>query len=408
MHSENASSRRRNFLQRCAQCAVVLFGVGICVASAKLRAADLLVADRLSNAVYRYNDAGALQGTVVGPIDHLNANLNQPAGIGISPDAKEIYVSSSQNNLVVKYDYSAATGKASNPSIFADASDGLAFPNDIQFSPDGSKIYVANLGAGRVAQFNTDGTSAGPSLSLPADSGGEASSMAFVSANELLVGAFANGGVAVSDSGLTSFSTYLVQPTPTMSGATGLMVHDTHVYVSGLFTSSIRRFDLTSGAIDSTWGISGVGFPQDLTVAPDGNGFLAGILGFSNGSGSISRYAWDGTLINTFASPSSNGFTEATAFVVVPTPLAGDFNNDGVVDAADYVAWRNASPTDTLPNDLTPGVVDASDYNDWRANFGKSNLPSGASLAGSNVPEPNNLLMLFTAIMATSAFRFRT
>src|SRR5882762_8844665 len=79
------------------------------------RAADLLVADRLSNSVYRYSAAGALLGTVV---DH-SADLNQPSGIGMSPDFKELFVSSSQNNRVMKYDYDAATGVASNPTIFA-------------------------------------------------------------------------------------------------------------------------------------------------------------------------------------------------------------------------------------------------------------------------------------------------
>jgi hypothetical protein len=54
-----------------------------------------------------------------------------------------------------------------------------------------------------------------------------------------------------------------------------------------------------------------------------------------------------------------------------PAPT-GDFNDNGTVDAADYVAWRNAGPTDTLPNDLTPGVVDAQDYIDWQTNFGAS------------------------------------
>ena len=61
----------------------------------------------------------------------------------------------------MKYDYNAATGVATNPTIFADASAGLAFPNDIQFSPDGSKIYVANLSTGNVTRFNLDGSSAG-------------------------------------------------------------------------------------------------------------------------------------------------------------------------------------------------------------------------------------------------------
>ena len=141
----------------------IIFG-----ALSESRAADLLVADRLSNSVYRYSDSGALLGTVV---DH-STDLNQPAGIGISPDSKELFVSSSQNNRVMKYDYNAATGVATNPTVFADASDGLAFPNDIQFSPDGSKIYVANLGGGGVARFNVDGSSAGSPLALPPNSSG--------------------------------------------------------------------------------------------------------------------------------------------------------------------------------------------------------------------------------------------
>ncbi len=310
----------------------------------------------------------------------------------------------------MKYDYNAATGMATNPTIFADASAGLAFPNDIQFSPDGSKIYVANLGGGNVVRFNTDGSSAGSPLALPSGVNPEASSMAFASPSELLVGSFANGGVAISNSDVSAFPGYLVQPTPAINGATGLMIHDDYLYVSGLFTSSIRRFALANGQIDASWGITGVDFPQDLATAPDGNGFLAGILGQFGGGGNISHYAFDGTLLGTFASHGGGGFTEATAFVAVPTApigLIGDFNNDGVVDAADYVVWRNASPTATLPNDRTPGVVDASDYADWRANFGKTQPASGAALGGNPVPEPAGVLLLFVAIMSGSTFRNR-
>jgi hypothetical protein len=48
----------------------------------------------------------------------------------------------------------------------------------------------------------------------------------------------------------------------------------------------------------------------------------------------------------------------------------GDYNDNGKIDTADYVVWRNAGATDTLPNDSTPGVVDVADYNLWKANFG--------------------------------------
>ena len=57
-----------------------------------------------------------------------------------------------------------------------------------------------------------------------------------------------------------------------------------------------------------------------------------------------------------------------TAAVTVP----GDYNADGIVDGADYVAWRDRLGSNVpLPNDDTPGV-DASDYQRWRQNFGQS------------------------------------
>jgi len=92
---------------------------------------------------------------------------------------------------------------------------------------------------------------------------------------------------------------------------------------------------------------------------------------------------------------------------VIPTsnPI-GDFNNNGVVDGADYVVWRNAGPNDTLPNDPTPGTVNQSDYNTWRSNFGASStVPSTqfrglvhyvSSFTGSAaaVPEPSCVLLV--------------
>ena len=61
----------------------------------------------------------------------------------------------------------------------------------------------------------------------------------------------------------------------------------------------------------------------------------------------------------------------------VPAGVAGDFNGNGTVDAADYVVWRNGGP---LANEVTaPGTVNADDYTDWRARFG--NAPAGSAAA---------------------------
>ena len=99
--------------------------------------------------------------------------------------------------------------------------------------------------------------------------------------------------------------------------------------------------------------------------------------------------------------PTINGLTfnlaqsaSSTMLQVVNAPfLAGDYNGNGTVDAADYVAWRNAG---TLLNDATPGVQPG-DYDIWRANFG---LTAGnGSVAGANatVPEPATLALLMIA-----------
>jgi hypothetical protein len=79
-------------------------------------------------------------------------------------------------------------------------------------------------------------------------------------------------------------------------------------------------------------------------------------------------------------------------FTVPPPPtggLIGDYNNNGVVDAADYVLWRNGGP---LMNDSTPAGVGPEDYNVWRENFGKTATPGSAAAAA--VPEPSTFVLL--------------
>ena len=56
----------------------------------------------------------------------------------------------------------------------------------------------------------------------------------------------------------------------------------------------------------------------------------------------------------------------------VPAQLAGDFNLNGAIDAADYVLWRNTlGSTSNLAADGNGNrVVDSGDYTLWRRRFG--------------------------------------
>ena len=79
---------------------------------------------------------------------------------------------------------------------------------------------------------------------------------------------------------------------------------------------------------------------------------------------------------------------------VVPK-LDGDFNHDGVVDAADYVVWRK-NPNGTQAQ-----------YVVWHEHFGQP-LGSGAGASlNANVPEPATLVLLMFAAAGRCLWRRR-
>jgi hypothetical protein len=79
-----------------------------------------------------------------------------------------------------------------------------------------------------------------------------------------------------------------------------------------------------------------------------------------------------------------------------PAGVIGDYNDDGKVDAADYVVWRKLNGTlTTLPNDSTPGIVSPADFDEWRAHFG---MMAGTGSSAAAVPEPGTLMALLFAL----------
>src|SRR5262249_44422428 len=86
--------------------------------------------------------------------------------------------------------------------------------------------------------------------------------------------------------------------------------------------------------------------------------------------------------------------------------VAGDYNNNGVVDAGDFVVWRKRlNQAVTISNDITPGTVVAQDYIEWQNRFGKTTFDFGAG-AGANIPEPTGLFLV-VGMVAVSSTWFR-
>jgi T5SS/PEP-CTERM-associated repeat protein len=89
---------------------------------------------------------------------------------------------------------------------------------------------------------------------------------------------------------------------------------------------------------------------------------------------------------------------------VASTGTPGDYNNNGIVDAGDYVLYRKyAGTTHVLPNDPTGGTIGTIQYNTWRSHFGQP-PGSGSGLDGAQVPEPATLVLFVSAASLAIGF----
>ncbi len=83
-----------------------------------------------------------------------------------------------------------------------------------------------------------------------------------------------------------------------------------------------------------------------------------------------------------------------------PQGVPGDYNGNGVVDAADYVLWRNGG---ALQNEgATPGSNTPEDYTYWRSRFGATS-GSGAAVAAA-VPEPSAVVLMFAGLLGSCGY----
>jgi hypothetical protein len=92
---------------------------------------------------------------------------------------------------------------------------------------------------------------------------------------------------------------------------------------------------------------------------------------------------------------------------IMPPASTGDYNENGVVDAADYVVWRETlNQTVAMSGDGADGnrsgTVDPGDYDFWRMNFGSvvPPLATGSGQSGA-VPEPASAFVLLIGLIGS-------
>jgi len=127
-------------------------------------------------------------------------------------------------------------------------------------------------------------------------------------------------------------------------------------------------------------------------------GDLFDILDFATLSGNFAAMnlpVLDGGLVWDTSQLSVDGTLCAGACIV---PGTGDYNGDGVVDAADYTIWRDTlgSQLDLRADGTGDGMVNEADYVFWNDRFG--NVVGTSS--GAAVPEPTSVVLVIAGLLA--------
>jgi hypothetical protein len=144
-----------------------------------------------------------------------------------------------------------------------------------------------------------------------------------------------------------------------------------------------------------------------VNAAPPTAGDMFDVLDFASLSGAFATLILPG-LSAGLAWDTSSLYTDGRLAVVAG--LAGDYNGDGTVDAADYTLWR-----DNLGGDASAlaagsrdpanfGPVSVEDYAFWTNNLGNSNGGAAAAVA---VPEPMTILSACCLWLALGLGRMR-
>ncbi len=169
-------------------------------------------------------------------------------------------------------------------------------------------------------------------------------------------------------------------------------------YNTEAVTGSGRTHDNASAAVTYNT-LAGEGWP---TINNQSSIWLNNLTGEANAGANWTRAGAAGDTLSQQAEPifqtaidhpggdvGSPGYAPGVA-----ATLPGDFNDDNVVDAADYVVWRKSSGP-------------PADYQSWRINFGIIASGSGSAIDDRAVPEPVGIILMAIGLVALCVRRRR-
>ena len=181
-------------------------------------------------------------------------------------------------------------------------------------------------------------------------------------------------------------------------------------------TLTVGALTLNSGSI-AKFELAGIAPAEFDRMVVSLGASLGGTLQVSLGNAAFNPAAGDsfdildwGGLIGTFGAielPTLAGgvmwnASELYTDGVLRVTLLGDYNHDGIVDAADYTVWRNSLGqlgTGLAADGNGNGRIDGDDYGIWKAHYGEGSLGGGGQSI-ETVPEPESFAIMILCLIA--------
>ena len=226
----------------------------------------------------------------------------------------------------------------------------------------------------------------------------------------------ATSGTEPADYGGRANFVVIIIPPPVFFAGRNLVAD---VERAALPVSGSNQFDLSTTNLTFTGGDIAYRATDDIadsaTIVGEGNTL--------SGNGTLGLLSQGGRVYETLTVPVDASFSFGDASATINLNLDGqivakylipasngDYNQNGVVDGADYVVWRDTSGQTGVglaADGNGDGQVTNADFTLWRSKFGQSaGVGAGDISQGGVVPEPSSVAILLSSI-AIGRVRFR-
>jgi hypothetical protein len=206
-------------------------------------------------------------------------------------------------------------------------------------------------------------------------------------------GSGVSGPFATPDNGMSTFA-QRVQGSQNWAGSAGLGTPGIDYLIVPVASQTFGANTSPGGAFDLVF--TDVSFMSDWAAGSNSGLFLRTQFEASNNA-AISFFTRNAANLN------------VRPELIVSYTLIGDYNQNDVVDAADYIVWRKTlgqTGSGLAADGNGNNQIDPGDYDVWSANFGKT-AGSGATAGLPSsvlVPEPTSLLLLLCSLIPSLSF----